>query len=275
MDATTSIVTTTNLISAVAGLVIFLVLPILAAIVLIVRKKIEAFPFFAGAAAFFVSQIMLRMPLLQSISAIPAFSAWVNGSSLNYLLYLLLIGGLSAAWFEETARFAGAKALKHRTTYRDMISFGLGHGLCEVVALIGLTYINNLLLVLALLQPDGALAAGITGGLDAATLTAIAQSLSTLTPVMVAVAVIERISAVLFHMMNTSFVFRAVRAKRAKYYWVAVLLHTLFNFGIVLIAQTSTLLATLCMVMVAAFAAFYLWRIQPPKRQPDFAPETD
>ena len=44
------------------------------------------------------------------------------------MVYVIVVGGLSAGLFEETARLVGAKLLKQHRTYKDMISFGLGHG---------------------------------------------------------------------------------------------------------------------------------------------------
>ena len=62
----------------------------------------------------------------------------------NVILSAILIGGLSAGIFEESARYLGARfILKNKRTYKDAISFGLGHGLCEVILLNGVANMNN------------------------------------------------------------------------------------------------------------------------------------
>ena len=105
-----------------------LVLPVVLLIVLAVMKKIRLAPLALGFVSFFVSQMILRIPLLQLLNAAGA----LNAIAANTVLYAVVVGGLSAGLFEETARLGGAAILKGQRSYKDMISFGLGHGLCAV-----------------------------------------------------------------------------------------------------------------------------------------------
>ena len=104
--------------------------PLLLLVLLAIRRAISLRPLFIGVLAFFVSQILLRIPLLSILSTQGWFLTFAQQ---QMLLYLILLSA-SAGLFEESARLLGAKCFcKGRRSYRDAVSFGLGHGLCEVV----------------------------------------------------------------------------------------------------------------------------------------------
>lgn len=216
-------------IGAIAGGLFFLgVIPILLLIVLGIRRKISGAALAVGFASFFFSQIVLRIPLLSALSAVPAFASFASG---HPYLYALVVGGLSAGLFEETARVVGALCLKKHRSYRDVVSFGLGHGICEVLSVAGLSYISLLSVALAL-NTDPAV---LSSALGEEQMALILQQVQSITPVIVFWAVIERVSAVLLHMFNTALVFRAVTQKKTLFYVLAVALHTVFNFAAVLL----------------------------------------
>ena len=208
-----------------------LVLPVVLLIVLAVMKKIRLAPLALGFVSFFVSQMVLRIPLLQLLTATGALNAFAA----HTVLYAVVVGGLSAGLFEETARLAGAAILKGQRSYKDMISFGLGHGLCEVMLIAGMTHVNNILLRLALMDPGGPLGV-LLSGVDSATLDLVASQLAAATPGLVALGLLERVSAVLFHLFATSLVFTAVIRRKPGWYFAAVTAHTLFNSLAVLLS---------------------------------------
>lgn len=222
--------------------------PVVLLIVLGALKKIRLAPLALGFVSFFISQMVLRIPLLQLLTATGALSAL----DANTVVYALVVGGLSAGLFEETARLAGAGILKGQRSYRDMISFGLGHGLCEVMLLTGMTHVNNLLVCAALSDPAGPLGAILTG-VDAVLLDQIVAQLVAATPWMVALGLVERVSAVLFHLFATCLVFGAVVRRRPVLYFAAVGAHTLFNFAAVLLAGYG-LLVTEAVLLAAGLA---------------------
>ncbi len=226
-----------------AGFVLLFLLPAALLIVLCVRRKLSGAPLALGFASFFVSQMVLRIPILSALGAVPAVAAFAAGSP---YLYALLVGGLSAGLFEETARLGGALILKNRRAYRDAVSFGLGHGLCEAMLLVGFNYIN--LIVLSLMVNTNAAALGTLLGSE--TYELVLEQLQSVTPVLVFWAVVERVSAVLLHLFNTVLVFRAVREKKAVFYLAALALHTVFNFGATLLAPVSVAVCEL--VLLAA-----------------------
>lgn len=223
------------------SLVCTLILPVVLLIVLLVTRKLNPLPLLAGFASFFISQILLRIPLLQVLGT----QSWFAAFATHTVVYVIVVGGLSAGLFEETARLVGAKLLKQHRTYRDMISFGLGHGLCEVILLIGLGQVNNLLFCFLLRDPQ--LAASLGFGNDL--LQAITQQLAAASPVTVYLGILERVSAVLYHVFATCLVFLAVKRRRPALYLAAILAHTVFNAGV------SLLLMGLCSVMNYTLAA--------------------
>ena len=126
-------------------LFIAMVLPIilLAVYALKNRKQGIVKAWFLGAAGFFVTQMIIRAPLLSIFSVIPGFMTFVEN---HYLIYVLLLA-FTAGLFELAGRYAVAKILSKNLTYKQSVAAGLGHGGIEAMALIGMTYISNLLYV--------------------------------------------------------------------------------------------------------------------------------
>jgi len=100
-----------------------------------------------GACGFTLLQIGIRLPVLSVIGAIPDFLTWVEK---NYILYCFLLA-FTAGLFEVVARYGVAKILEKGKGITDSLSYeigfmaGIGHGGVEAAALVGATYINNLL----------------------------------------------------------------------------------------------------------------------------------
>ena len=185
------------------SLVCTLILPVVLLIVLLITRKLNPLPLLAGFASFFISQILLRIPLLQVLGT----QSWFAAFATHTVVYVIVVGGLSAGLFEETARLVGAKLLKQHRTYKDMISFGLGHGLCEVILLVGLGQVNNLLFCMILQDPQLAASLGFSNDL----LQAVNQQLAAASPAMVYLGILERVSAVMYHVFATCLVFLAVK----------------------------------------------------------------
>ena len=226
-----------------------LVLPVALLILLGALKKIRLAPLALGFVSFFVSQMVLRLPLLQLLTA----SGALNAFAAHTVLYAVVVGGLSAGLFEESGRLGGAAILKNNRTWKDMVSFGLGHGLCEVMTVTGMAYLNYLLLAAALANPGGPLGA-LLAGLDSATL----AQLAAIGPGLVALALLERVSAVLFHLFATSLVFTAVIRRRPGWYLAAIAAHTLFNSVAVLLAGAGMVVTELALLALGLCGGGYV-----------------
>ena len=230
-----------------------LVLPVALLIVLLLLKKVRLAPLALGFVSFFVSQMVLRIPLLQLLTAVGA----LNALAANTVVYAVLVGGLSAGLFEETARLAGAAILKNQRTWKDMVSFGLGHGLCEVMLVMGMAYLNNLLLAAALADPAGPLGL-LLAGLDSAALQQLTAQLAAIGPGLVALALLERVSAVLFHLFATSLVFTAVLRRQPGWYLAAIAAHTLFNAVAVLLSGAGLVATELALLALGLCGGGYV-----------------
>ena len=218
---------TFTIISFGVALILTTIVPLLLLLVLSLKKKITVMPTLLGVAAFFGSQIIVRLPLL---SILGTQEWYLNFARNNNILFIILIGGLTAGLFEETARYGGAKILKTKTTYQDAISFGLGHAFCEVIMLNGMGHINNILFSVLINSGNTSLLVGID-------VESLAILLSEATPMMIAVGVFERIPAIVFHIFATLLVFKAVNEKKITYYVYAILAHTILNAGVALMTQ--------------------------------------
>ena len=126
-------------------LFISMVLPIIVLIVYALKNRRQgvASAWFIGAAGFFVTQMVIRVPILSALSSMPGFVAFAEN---QYILYALMLG-LTAALFEVAGRYASAKIMSKNLTFTKGFAAGLGHGGIEAIVLIGMTYVSNLLYV--------------------------------------------------------------------------------------------------------------------------------
>lgn len=229
-----------------------LILPILLFLVLAARRKLSVAPAAVGLAAFFVSQVVLRMPILNVLAAVPAWQAFAQ----NTIPYILVLS-ISAGLFEESARLAGAALLKRYRSYQDALSFGLGHGLCEVFFLLGFTQINNLLYSYAI--NSGAFSS-MTSALPQETVSQIFQQFTSADPVMIYVAILERVFAVTIHLFCAVLIVEGLRNRHAfRGYALALLSHAAFNFvGVTVGEYLGVWFAEGAMLVLAVAAAIYI-----------------
>ena len=126
-------------------LFISMVLPVVLLLVYALknRKQGVAKAWFLGAAGFFITQMVIRVPLLSILSMSAGFIAFAEK---HYLIYVIMLA-FTAGLFELAGRYAVAKILSKNLTYKQSIAAGLGHGGIEAITLIGMTYVSNLLYV--------------------------------------------------------------------------------------------------------------------------------
>ena len=196
------------LVSLIVGIAICFGVPI-AGLVLLMRKRRGAGKAFAlGAAAFVVSQLLIRIPVLQLV--LPNFG-WFAVMQLYPWRYGLFLG-LTAGLAEETARWIAARyLLKGKDTMEHGLAFGLGHGGIEAMLLVGLNMIAGVVMALAgqaeLLGATGVLVSGA-----------------------------ERLSAMAFHVGASLLVMYGVRTGRSTLYWaLAVILHGVLDAAVVIL----------------------------------------
>lgn len=225
-----------------------LLVPILVLIVLLIKRRISIIPLLVGACAFFISQIVLRLPLISVLS----LNSWYIQFTQNHFMLYGFILSLSAGIFEESARLIGAKILKSKRTFKDVISFGLGHGICEVIILVGLTNVSNISLSLLI---NNGMAATV---LPVDMIDTVTSQLMSVTSTYIVWGILERISAVSFHIFATVLIFKGVVKKKILYFPLAILCHCLFNFIALLFVQYSNIMVTeLALLLLGALGIWY------------------
>ena len=98
-------------------------------------------PFGLGISAFVVSQILLRIPLMQYIGQNSA--AYSMFSVTQPVLFAIVIG-LSAGVFEGLARFVAMRFLMKQRDWQSGFLFGAGHGGIEAILFVGVSAVSLL-----------------------------------------------------------------------------------------------------------------------------------
>lgn len=198
------------LISLIIGIAICFGLPIAGLIFLTRRRKGAGKAFAWGVAAFVISQLLIRVPILQLL--LPNF-AWFGAMQLYPWIYGLFLG-LTAGLAEETARWIALRyLLKGKHTLEHGLAFGLGHGGIEAMLLVGLNMIAGAVMMLT----------GHAAQFPAA-------------PGSVLVAGAERLFAMAFHVGASLLILYGVRTGRGVWYWLlAVVLHGVLDAAVVIL----------------------------------------
>ena len=222
-------------------LFISLILPVVALIVYAVknRKQGVASAWFLGAAGFFLMQVVIRVPILSTLSLMPGFVSFVEN---HYVLYALMLG-LTAALFEVVGRFACAKILNKNLTYTKGFAAGLGHGGIEAMVLIGMTYVSNLLYV-AMINTgaiEGVIAQTEAMGVDVTPVYALVETLVNGPAYLYLLAGYERILAMIGHVAMTLVVFYFMSKKQTlKGIGICVLYHFVMDSMVGIIGGLAT-----------------------------------
>ena len=196
-------------IGLVISVVISFLTPILMLIYYIIYKKQRLKPFIVGVLVFFISQIILRLPLL---SYVLPNQLWYMRLSLNPYFYSIFLG-LTAGIFEEVGRYIGFKYfLKNNQKYDDGLSFGFGHWAVEALLIVGINAVA-LLFSPSLLE---------------------ASELSIINAFMMG---IERLFVLSVHVGLSMIVLYSLRVNRMYYLFVAIILHGIVDAGIGILTQ--------------------------------------
>jgi len=192
------------------GVVVCYAVPIAGLVLCMRRKKGVGKAFFAGMTAFVISQLLIRVPILQFV--LPQF-AWFTVLQMSPWAYGIFLG-LSVGIFEEAARWIGIRFfLKGKKSVEYGLAFGLGHGGIEAMVLVGLNFIVGLgmeVLGQGALFPAETKEIFLAGG--------------------------ERLYAIAFHVGASLLVFYGISVgKSVRMLLIAIGLHTVFDAAIVIL----------------------------------------
>lgn len=249
-------VSTSSIVCLMVSVLICFALPVVG--FLLVRKRgfKIGLPFLAGIVAFVVSQIVLRIPILQLL----ATQAWYLSFAQNIIPYGLFLG-LTAGIFEEVARFIACALLKKHRRYEDGIAFGLGHGGIEAVLLVGISLLYSIFIIF--MYNNGQLAAlGLPAAQEAATV----ANLEALTPGTALMGGVERILAMGMHISFSIVIFTGfMRGKKWRYLILAILAHAAVDAAVVIIpayVSMSVYAIEGLVLVMTALLCLWAWKLK-------------
>ena len=220
------------------GAILMIATPIVIAIIWTKKKKERFTTVLVGAATFLLFAIILEKPLqawliapTQIGLADTGISQFVNARPILWAFIVGLFPGV----FEETGRLVAYKTvLKKRNDRETSISHGIGHGGFEAMYLMGVTYATYI--AYAVMINSGTFGTVVDQVMaqasdQADTLVVVANGIASFSFANLALSIVERVFAVLFHIGASIIVFYACRDKgRFWLYPLAILLHTAMDF---------------------------------------------
>ncbi|MGI6070651.1 MAG: YhfC family glutamic-type intramembrane protease [Blautia sp.] len=208
------------------GLLLCIGIPAISGIYFACCKKGTLVTFFVGMLTFVITQLVLRLPILNLLSSRWDWFSLLPVSS-PYLYAAIL--AFSAGIFEETGRLIGLKYIRRgKTDWMNGLAFGLGHGGIEAIWVASL----------------GLLPALFNGTLSMAGIQGLAIGL-------------ERLCAILFHMAMTMLVLHGIRCHSLWGWFLAVLIHGIFDLTVVV--QQPVFLWTVLAVTALSSLFYLLW----------------
>jgi len=233
----------TTVITCVLTLLVSLVLPVAALIVYVAKNKKQGIvsAWLLGAAGFFVTQILIRLPILTALQGQSWFLDFASSHLFAYAFGLAFTAGL----FELAGRFAVAKLMYKRLTFRRSLAAGLGHGGIEAMILVGMTYVNNLAYIATINSGgfDALITQSAALGVDVTQLELIRQQLIATPASMFLLAGFERLLAMTGHVAMSLLVCYGVAHRKTGICTLLCLgIHTLMDLtaGITLVLPQST-----------------------------------
>jgi len=232
--------------------------PVILAVILYNKEKVSIKSIIGGVLCFTITQIIIRIPLLQLLQLTDWYQNLVKSSI--FLATLLL--ALSAGIFEEVGRFLCFRyVLKDRLEWKDGVAFGIGHGGMESMY-IGLANVNNILISLAI--NSGTFGSLIAKQLPAEMADNIKDQLISIAPATFLAGGLERLFTIFIHIGLSLLVLYGVRNKKYIYLLYAILIHALINLVLSLLLEPLGIWIT--EALIALIAAIFLVATLKAKR---------
>ena len=225
------------------GAVIFLVVPIIIAIIW-KKKKNEPFTtILIGAATFLLFVTVEKVIQSFFIMDSTPMGAFINARPVLWAFTVGFFPGL----FEETGRLVAFKTLlKKRQQRETSISYGLGHGGVAEVSVI-MTYTMISYFAYATLINSGEIATVLEQVRELAPnqlsqIEDLIKQLTEFSAMSLVTMIIERVFAVMFHVGASIMVFYACKDKKFWLYPLAILIHTLIDmYGGLMLANVISI----------------------------------
>ena len=214
-------VSQSTIISAIVAMVICIVFPIVLVIYFKKKEKFQIKPVFIGILGFF----LFAMVLEQILHSIVISTKIIKLNTITFAIY----GALAAGVFEEVGRFVMFKFfLKSNRLWKDGLAYGLGHAGIETILVGAFSYLNALIMSLAI---NSGKINELLKAQDASSVETIKNSLANMTLLATSMGVIERIFAFAIQIALTFIVLYAIRERKNIYLIIAILIHALIDFA--------------------------------------------
>lgn len=219
------------IVSFIINLVICFGIPLGFLIYLIIARRDGIKPFCIGMLVFFVSQVLLRIPLIQYF--LPKLDWYSTFQAFYPIIYCIFLG-LTAGIFEEVGRFLGFKlGLKKKRSWFHGLAFGMGHAGIEAMLLVGASNLTNLIMLISLNN----------GGYDSSTFGMSEEKMRALlnatTSITVLMGGIERIFTILIHIGLTFIVLYGIKQRKNIFLGLAILLHGVIDSVAAIMMKTG------------------------------------
>ena len=260
-------VSVSTIVCIVISMAVSLGLPLVLLAVFAAKNKKQGIlsAWLLGAAGFFVTQIVIRVPILTVLQGQSWFADFALSHPFIYVFTLAFTAGL----FELAGRFAVAKAMQKNLTYQRSLAAGLGHGGIEAMVISGSAMVSNLVMV-AMLNAgtfDTLVAQTAAAGVDASQLEMIRTQLVEYPPAMFLLGGYERILAMTAHTAMSMLVCYGVAFKKVlPCTLICLLIHTFIDLstGLTLILPQTTAYFVIYSILtvVAAVSVLVILRIR-------------
>ena len=242
---------------AITAIVFMVVYPIVLGTLLRRRLQVGWRYFVQGALVFFISQVVLRIPLFQAASLLllPALqSSPVLGIGWGF------VAALSAGIFEEVGRYLGYRTLMRREekTWSKAVMFGAGHGGFESMFVSAAMALLQLLPYLTL-TPEAFNALPPDARVEL-------QAGAALPDWIALLGAWERLWIIAFHIGASVLVLQVFRRGSFRWLWLAILAHTLTDFLIPAVGPllnldlVSRYILTEALIALVGIAALWVTR---------------
>jgi len=183
-------------------------------------------PLIAGLLGFFVMQIIIRIPVLSILSM------YTGLYEVNIFLLALILGS-TAALFETFGRVVTVKFfLKDDHRFSAGLAHGIGHGGIEAILLVGITYINNL--VLSMMINSGTFDELYSGN---PSIYSVKEILLETESWMFLLGGVERFLTIVFHITLSVLVVYAFKIKKKYPVFIVLAVHAFLDFMVVILSH--------------------------------------
>ena len=225
------------------SLLLSVIFPLVVAIVVHRRLRFAWKSVLVGTLVFLVFQILTRIPLLGYLQQ----NLWYQAFSATYPLIAGFLLALSAGLFEEIGRYVGFKLfLRKHLDWKGGIAYGIGHGGLESL-FVGTTFLNYLIYSIMI----------NTGKALPQLPKSVISVLVGTTPPLFLVGGIERVLAFLIQIGLSLVVLYGVKSRKSGFVLLAIVIHTLIDFGAVMLAR-NTFVAEVCVAVFAAASVVWI-----------------